>query len=166
LTAIQPIRRSGALAIALAALAPLAAIGCGGSDDGSSEGDTTAAVTQSTTPAGQSVTIKMADFSFSPKDATAPAGAVKISAPNVGKTEHELVVFKSDADPASLPVTAGEVDETAFENQGAVNVGEIEQVLPGETKSNSFNLTPGQYVMICNLPGHYAQGMYGSITVK
>ncbi|MGZ5326593.1 MAG: plastocyanin/azurin family copper-binding protein [Solirubrobacterales bacterium] len=46
-----------------------------------------------------------------------------------------------------------------------MNVGEIEGVQPGQSKSGSFEFTPGKYVMFCNLPAHYKQGMYGSITV-
>ena len=147
-------------------LASAVVIGCGGDDNGG----TTAADTQATETAGGgsagALTIKMGDFFFDPKAATAAAGSVEISAPNVGQTEHELVLFKSDADPGSLPVAGGEVDEAAFEKQGAVNVGEIEEVLPGETKSGSFELAAGKYVMICNLPGHYLQGMYGSLTAN
>lgn len=151
-----------AVVVALAA----GAVGsCGGDDDGNGDGTTTAADTGTLGGAG-AVTIKMGDFFFDPKDATAAAGSVTISAPNEGQTEHEMVLFRSDADPASLPVSGNEVDEQAFEAQGAENVGEIEEVGPGQTKSGSFKLTPGKYVMICNLPGHYAQGMYGSVTAK
>ena len=30
----------------------------------------------------------------------------------------------------------------------------------------TVDLTPGKYAMICNLPGHYQRGMYGSLTAK
>jgi uncharacterized cupredoxin-like copper-binding protein len=39
-------------------------------------------------------------------------------------------------------------------------------VAAGETKSGNFELTPGHYVIFCNLPGHYAKGMYGTLTVS
>jgi uncharacterized cupredoxin-like copper-binding protein len=153
--------------LVVAALASVAAIGCGGDDDGDGDGATSAAAdTESTGAASAGLTIKMGDFFFDPNEATASSGTVEITAPNVGQTEHELVLFASDADPASLPVKGGEVDEAAFEKTGAVNAGEIEEVLPGESKSGSFDLNPGRYVMICNLPGHYSQGMYGSLTAN
>ena len=108
----------------------------------------------------------LGDFFFDPKDVTADAGSVTISAPNVGQVEHELVLFKTDADPASLPVSGGDVDEEALEEQSAEEAGEIADVPPGQTKEKSFKLTAGKYVMFCNLPAHYKQGMYGSVTVK
>jgi uncharacterized cupredoxin-like copper-binding protein len=157
--------RSILILVVAVALAAAAVGGCGGDDDGDGDGTTTAADTGTVDGAG-AVTVKMGDFFFDPKDATAEAGSVTVSAPNAGKVEHELVLFKSDDDPASLPVSGGGVDEEALEKQGAELVGEIEGVQPGQTKDASFDLTAGKYVMFCNLPAHYEQGMYGSFTVK
>jgi hypothetical protein len=61
-------------------------------------------------------------------------------------------------------VADGGIDEEKLDEQ-AREIGEIPDVEAGETKEATFDLTPGKYVMFCNLPGHYAQGMYGSITV-
>lgn len=157
-------RNRKSFALVVAALASAAVIGCGGDDEGDGDGATSAADAESTAAASGSLTIEMGDFFFDPKDATTAAGSVEISAPNVGQVEHELVLFRSDADPAALPVAGGEVDEAALEKQGGENVGEIEEVAPGATKSGSFELTAGKYVMFCNLPAHYTQGMYGSVT--
>jgi uncharacterized cupredoxin-like copper-binding protein len=99
-------------------------------------------------------------------DVSTKAGAVTISAPNDGQVEHELVLLKTNMNPASLPVKGDEVDEEGLEAKGIENAGEIEEVAPGATKTGDFKLTPGKYVMICNLPGHYQRGMYGSFTVK
>jgi uncharacterized cupredoxin-like copper-binding protein len=57
------------------------------------------------------------------------------------------------------------VDEAKLEAKGEA-AGEIADVAPGATKQGNFKLTAGKYVMFCNLPGHYAQGMYGSLTVN
>lgn len=145
----------------------LVGVGCGDDDDGEDE-DTAAAETATTETgaAAGAVEINMGDFFFDPKDASASAGSVTISAPNVGQVVHELVLFKSDADPGSLPVKGGEVDEEALEEEGAEEAGEIEDVEAGQTKDGTFDLTPGKYAMFCNIPGHYEKGMYGSFTVK
>ena len=147
--------RLSVLAVVLIGLA-----GCGGDDDKTTS--TAAPPTVSTlpaeAPAANDLTIRMSEFAFDPNDAVAKAGKVTITAPNDGKEEHELVLLKTDADPAKLPKEGNEVDESA-------SVGEIADVPAGGTKSHTFTLTPGKYAMVCALPGHYESGMYGSLTV-
>jgi uncharacterized cupredoxin-like copper-binding protein len=133
--------------------------GCGGSDE------TTESQAAGGASGGKSLEIKMGDYYFDPKDGTAEAGQTTIEAPNEGDVEHELVVFKSNKNPADLPTEAnGGVDEEKLDKE-AEEAGEIADVEAGDTKSEEFNLTPGKYVIFCNLPGHYAQGMYGTLTV-
>jgi uncharacterized cupredoxin-like copper-binding protein len=147
---------------ALSVLAGISMIGCG-SD--SSTPTTTEATTNGGASGGKTVEIKMGDFFFAPQEASAQAGPAVIEAPNEGSVEHELVVFKTSMDPAKLPTEAnGGVNEEKMD-EIAESAGEIPDVEAGETKSGSFKLSPGTYVMFCNLPGHYAQGMYGTITV-
>lgn len=147
--------------LVVAAIAAVVVVGCGDGDDGGDEGTTTG----TDTGTAGTVTIKMGDFFFDPKDATAEAGSVTISAPNEGQVEHELMLLKTNIDPAELPTASdGGVEEKLHE--AAEENGEIADVEPGETKSVTFDLTPGKYVMFCDLPAHYAQGMYGSVTVK
>lgn len=151
--------------LALLALGAVAS-GCGGSDDTASsdpEASETAATTDATAPAGAAtLTVKMNEYNFIPQDAKAKAGETTIEAENVGKMPHELVLAKSDLDPAKLPTSSnGEVDEESLDT-----VGEAADVAAGDTGSFTVDLQPGSYVMFCNLPGHYAAGMYGSLTVK
>jgi uncharacterized cupredoxin-like copper-binding protein len=156
-------KRRLAISTALVSAAGAFAIGCGGGDDGST---TEAQTTTTSASQGGSLEISMGDYFFVPSDATATAGSVTISAPNNGKIEHELVLAKTNTDPANLPTTSdGEVDEAKLEAEGA-DAGEIADVAAGDTKKGTFKLTPGKYVMFCNLPGHYTQGMYGTLTVK
>ena len=152
----------------LLALAAIAALGlpiaaCGSSSDSGATASTVPSTQAQTTAApaaaSNALTIKMSEFAFDPKDSQAKAGKVTISAPNDGQTVHELVVLRTDADPAQLPKKSGKVDEST-------SVGEIADVAPGETKKHTFDLKPGKYAIVCALPGHYEGGMYGSITVK
>jgi uncharacterized cupredoxin-like copper-binding protein len=115
-----------------------------------------------TVAAAGNVQVGMGDYFFQPQDATAAAGKVKISAVNDGKLPHELVLAKTNADPSQLPTNPnGSVNEEKLNSPG-----EIPDVAAGKTKRGTINLAPGRYVMFCNLPGHYAQGMYGTLTVK
>ena len=155
------------LILPLVILAAPIASGCGGGDDNDNDdsGKATAPAATETQPASQgaaasgALTVHMTEFAFDPKDAVATAGKVTISAPNDGKVVHELVVLKTNADPAKLPMDGDEVNENT-------NVGEIPDVEPGATKKVTLKLAAGKYAMVCNLPGHYAAGMYGSLTVK
>jgi uncharacterized cupredoxin-like copper-binding protein len=104
----------------------------------------------------------MDEFSFRPETTTAQAGAVTISASNDGAEPHELVLAKSGDDPSKLPTSSdGSVDEAQLDV-----AGEVEEVQAGSSGSTDFDLSPGKYVYFCNLPGHYASGMYGALTVK
>jgi uncharacterized cupredoxin-like copper-binding protein len=153
------------LIMPLVILAVPVASGCGGGDNKDDSGKAAAPAATSTQPATQgagasgALTVRMTEFAFDPKDAAAKAGTVTISAPNDGKVVHELVVLKTNADPAKLPMDGNEVDEST-------SVGEIPDVEPGATKKVTLKLAAGKYAMVCNLPGHYQGGMYGSLTVK
>jgi uncharacterized cupredoxin-like copper-binding protein len=57
------------------------------------------------------------------------------------------------------------VDTEALEEEGAEEAGEVEAEA-GETATGTFDVTEGKYAMVCNIPGHYQKGMYGSATVK
>ena len=155
--------------LALAAVVILAApvAGCGG--DGGEAAAPTPAPTSTPTPtptqaaagqpaSGHALTIHMTEFAFDPKDSVAKAGKVTITAPNDGADVHELVLLKTDEDPAALPKKGDAVDESS-------SVGEIADVEPGSTKKATFKLAPGKYAHVCALPGHYEGGMYGSLTV-
>jgi len=77
---------------------------------------------------------------------------------------HEFVIFKTDLAPGNLPLdNSGNVDETA---QGLTHIDEIADMAPGDVKDLTVTLDPGNYVALCNLPGHYQAGMFIGFTVK
>jgi uncharacterized cupredoxin-like copper-binding protein len=111
---------------------------------------------------GEVLSIDMGEFYYKPKDAQAKAGTLTIDAKNVGSAPHELVLAKTDLAPDKLPTSSdGSVDEESLDVPG-----EVSEIPGGADGSVSVDLQPGSYVMFCNLPGHYASGMYGSLTVK
>jgi uncharacterized cupredoxin-like copper-binding protein len=104
------------------------------------------------------------DYSINVDEDTAPAGDVTFDIQNDAGQIHEFVVFKTDLAPDALPVDAdGNVDEAG---EGVELVDEIEDIAPGDTPSLTVNLDAANYVIICNIPGHYAQGMHTPFVVS
>ena len=91
------------------------------------------------------------------------AGEVTFDVTNDSKdTEHEMIVMYM-ADPSKqLPYIASEerVDEDR-----AGDKGEVSELEPGASGSLTVNLKPGKYLLICNVAGHYAAGMWTEFTV-
>ena len=92
---------------------------------------------------------------------SAPAGKVTFAVDNVGAVKHEMVVVKTDKPAGDLGDSNGEADEA-----GAVGEIEDAKLGPGDSASLKLDLKAGHYALICNLPGHYAAGMYKDFTVR
>lgn len=91
------------------------------------------------------------------------AGKADLSIANVGADPHELLIFKDDRDPAAYPVdAAGDIKE---EGAGVALVSDGENIEPGGTQTRSVELKPGKYLFVCNIPGHFKQGMYEIVIV-
>ena len=125
----------------------LAAAGCGSASND-----------KKTAGTAKSADVKLSEWKVAPSATTLAAGKVKITAANDGTMTHELVVLRTDKPAGSLG-SGKRVSE-------AGSVGEISDLKAGASGSKTFDLTPGHYVLICNLPGHYAAGMRADLTVR
>jgi uncharacterized cupredoxin-like copper-binding protein len=101
----------------------------------------------------------MTEFRFKPNAVMAKPGKLRVTAKNNGRIEHELILIRTTKAPGALPIKGDAASEA-----GAV--GEISEQKPGKSGTHTFNLKPGRYVYICNVPGHYQAGMRGGLTVK
>ncbi|MHB1490317.1 sulfocyanin (SoxE) [mine drainage metagenome] len=102
--------------------------------------------------------------------ATVRAGAVSFVATNLGSVNHELVVLPlaDGATPGSRRVGGdNKVDETGSlgeaSNSGGAGAGE--GITPGASGWVSLTLAPGRYELVCDIAGHYADGMHAVLTV-
>jgi uncharacterized cupredoxin-like copper-binding protein len=110
------------------------------------------------------VAVTLADFTITADPDSASAGEVTFDVTNDAEQTHEFVVFQTDLAPDQLPTDeGGDVDEAG---EGVALVDEIEDIEGGSTQSLTVNLDAGSYVLICNLPGHYGQGMLAGFTVN
>lgn len=104
---------------------------------------------------------------------SAPAGDVTFVVTNTGSMPHELLVLKTDVRAGKLPITdAG--DPPVPVTSGADKVSEDDlvgesgepDIEPGETRRFTIeNMEPGKYVLLCNIAGHYGNGMRAAFTV-
>ena len=92
-------------------------------------------------PAGQ--------LAYTTTKAAATAGPVTVTMTNMSGVSHNIAV------------EAGENGATA---KGAV-IAASSYIAKGST-SIKLNLKPGKYTFFCEVPGHRAAGMYGTLTVK
>jgi uncharacterized cupredoxin-like copper-binding protein len=120
---------------------------------------------------GTTVDVTLKEWAVVPAETTAQAGDITFSVTNEGPDDtHEFVVMKTDLDPAELPTAEdGSADE---EGDGVELIGEIEDILVGETKELTKTLEAGNYVLLCNIytpeenEAHYQMGMRIGFTVE
>jgi uncharacterized cupredoxin-like copper-binding protein len=101
-----------------------------------------------------------ADFSISLDSTSVPSGDVAFTIENQGPSPHEFVIVQTDLAPDALPVKDAEVEEDQL-----TIVDEAEDIAPSTSADLSTKLDPGSYVVICNVTGHYEQGMRVGLTV-
>ena len=88
---------------------------------------------------------------------------IKINATNESQgLVHEVIVVASLLNGGKLPYDekVGRVIESRIKD-----LGEVSDLPPGKSGSLTLNLTPGNYLLICNQPNHYQAGMWTRLTV-
>lgn len=95
------------------------------------------------TSAGAAVAVTLSEWSIDPKTIDVSAGKVTFNVTNKGKFPHNFAVVSNGT----------EVMKTA-------------NIPGGGTATLEMDLTAGSFQTICDIPGHKAQGMVGTLTVK
>jgi len=85
-------------------------------------------------------------LAYTVKAATATAGPVTISMTNMSGVAHNLAIQEGTGASGTL------VGHTPIASKGTATI--------------TVNLKPGTYTFFCQVPGHRAAGMYGTLTVK
>ncbi len=88
-------------------------------------------------------------LSYATKAASASAGAVTISMPNMSGVSHNIAI-ETGSHEASGPGPV--IAASSFVSNGAASI--------------KVTLKPGTYTFFCQAPGHRAAGMFGRLTVK
>lgn len=112
-------------------------------------------------PAGSQVVAELADNKITVNVPSVKAGTIKIGVRNVGTMEHSFEVLKTDLPQDKLPV-----DGASAKAKEDGKVGEIKSIAAGKSAAVTIDLTPGKYVFICNIAGHYQLGMHTGFAVE
>jgi uncharacterized cupredoxin-like copper-binding protein len=103
------------------------------------------------------IDVTMTDFQFQPNTFTVPAGQeISLSAENNGGVVHSFVIMKK-----------GESAGTEFSEEDQPNVYWQVEIQPGGSTNTTFMAPadPGEYEVVCHVPGHVQAGMVGKLNV-
>jgi uncharacterized cupredoxin-like copper-binding protein len=112
---------------------------------------------------GHTVKVTLEEFTITPHPGFVKAGTVVFDVDNVGSFTHEMVLVRAPSS-ASLPKVTrpggeravGAVDEEAIPQ--ADKIGETGDVPARSHVTKTFTLTPGTYVLFCNIDTHNPDG--------
>lgn len=107
--------------------------------------------------------MSMAKMGITLSTETVPAGEVTFQITNDSGAFYHEVVISAVSDPSQpLPylAEAQQVDEDAYGR-----VAELGELKSHASKTAKATLTPGTYILYCNIAGHYAMGMWTLLTV-
>ncbi len=124
----------------------LNACGSDGDDSGSALGATS-----------NDITGSVQEWEVNVDSAVARTGAVNFTITNSGTIGHEFLVVKTDIAPGEIPVDGNHFPEDA---SGIEVIDEIGEFKKGTTEPLTVTLEAGSYQLVCNLPSHYANGMF------
>ena len=105
--------------------------------------------------------LDLSDFKIVTDHPTVAAGRVVMGISNHASMAHEVKVIKTDLDADKLPID-GALAKAVEDGK----VGELLNIGAGASRKLVLDLTPGKYVLICNVPGHYQLGMRVALEVR
>ena len=128
----------------------------------------TAKVTETTMPApavvSNDISGTVKEWAVAIDAAEAKAGDVKFTMKNEGAVPHEFIIVKTEFAPGKIPL--GPDNRFKEDGAGVFVPGEISEWNPGATGTVTLKLEAGNYQLLCNIAGHYANGMYTQLTVS
>jgi uncharacterized cupredoxin-like copper-binding protein len=111
--------------------------------------------------ASRSVAVTLTDSSITLGQSSAPGGAITFKITNTGFVAHELVVLQTSIPQDQLPPDPS--NPKIVQQPGYV--GMAGNIAANTSATLTLTLPAGPYVLICNMPNHYKDGMHIGFTV-
>lgn len=114
------------------------------------------------------VHVHLDEWSVAPEPASTEGPVtVTFEGHNHGQFPHQVVVIETDRPADDLPMERGKVDvDDAGREMLSIDVPAADPDAGREGRQvGTIDLRPGRYVLICNIAGHYQQGMYAEFQV-
>src|SRR5207245_9578609 len=109
------------------------------------------------------VDVTERDFAISVSQRQIAAGTVVFRATNRGPDSHELIVTR--VRDRKLPLRSDGLTLSEEELQKSI-VGTLEPGQPNSVRELRVRLSPGRYVLFCNMYGHFMGGMRADVVVR
>ena len=107
--------------------------------------------------------MKTASMGIKLDQITIPAGTVTFAVTNDSKDIiHEMILSPLKPNATELPYLP---DEYRIDEEKAEHLGEVSELDPGKKGSLTVDLVAGTYIIYCNIPGHFIDGMWTTLTV-
>ena len=110
------------------------------------------------------ITGSVEEWKVSTSAGRAQAGEVEFAIANFGTIQHEFLVVKTDIANGKIPL--GEDNRFSEEGEGLAVIDEISEWAVDKAKVLKVTLDPGNYQLLCNIAGHYANGMHIPFVVE
>jgi uncharacterized cupredoxin-like copper-binding protein len=110
------------------------------------------------------IQVKLEDFLLHASTTTSPSGDITLHLENDGPSTHELNVDKTDLAADQLPLRTDGLS-VAEDSPLLTRIKAVEILESGDTANMELQLSPGHYVLYCNLEGHYLGHMYATLDV-
>jgi uncharacterized cupredoxin-like copper-binding protein len=117
--------------------------------------------TPETIPADVDLAVTMKDYKVELNVDNVKAGTVKIGVKNAGGMEHSFELIKSDLPFDKLPLDTG---AAKAKEDGLIK--QVKSIGVGKVATLTADLAAGNYVVICNVAGHYQLGMRIALKVQ
>jgi uncharacterized cupredoxin-like copper-binding protein len=99
-----------------------------------------------------------------------PSGEITFVATNIGALNHELLILPAPTDGPGTRATGadGKINELSRLGEASKSCGSGagDGITPGARSWVTLHLKPGTYELLCDIPWHYANGMFEPISVR